>query len=460
MYFWGFLCHIVPMLITIAGIYLFTVRREGCEKKFVLTTLVTVALEYVIYYFMLSENAGGQRESIIKILTIFMISLQIFWGGLYVYGGWSRIGIYIFTTDMILGITERLYWTTWEYFSHRPANRELIYFKEGSVYDPSIILYYAADLLIIIPCLIGGFILRNRPLRPAWLFKGAVIAYLILGSTPMMSRPGYEGAFGHMAILVEAFWVMLFLLLLLTMYIAVTRENQRILYIRKMVVTEQSQLLMLQKEKVRRLQHDLRKHLSNLEYILDKEPGLRTDSALQRYQEKLRANVEWIKGDFYSGSSVLNLCFEQIKRYCDDRGIVLDVLLKRLNYAGWTEEDQLMFGTLQFNLLQLLGDTRPVVAVHYAGDCLMGQNILRITMDGGNGVEAGIAAGVGDQNEPADQKKTKRDQKKNRKLIANLEKDIRLILSKYDGRMEREEHDGFPAYVINWRDGNESGQST
>ena len=470
-YFLGFLRHIVPMILTIAGFCLFTVRREGCEKKFFLTILVTVALEYVIYYFMLAGDAGVQGDAISKTLTIIMISLQIFWGGLYVYGGWSRIGIYIFTTDMILGITDRLYWTTWQYFSHRPLERDLIYFKDYSVYDPSMFFYYLVDFLIIIPILIGGYKLRNRPLRPAWLFKTAVIIYLVLGSTPMMSRPGFEGSFGYMAILVEAFWVLLFLLLLLTMYITVTRENQRILYIRRMVVAEQSQLLMLQKEKVRRLRHDLTKHLSNLEYILEKEPGLRTDSALLNYQEKLRTNVEWMKGEFFCGSSVLNLCFEQVKRYCDERGIVLDVILKRLNHAGWSQEDQLMFGMLQFNLLQVFGESRSIVAVHYAGDCLLGQNILRVTMaagtDGGNAADiaAGTAPEIVGTATAAGQNKhgladKAKDEKKNRKLVSNLEKDIQLVLSRYEGGLEREEHDdGLPVYVINWRDRSGSGKS-
>ena len=142
-----------------------------------------------------------------------------------------------------------------------------------------------------------------------------------------------------------------------------------------------------------------------------------------------------MKGFFYCDSSVMNLCFEQIKRYCDDRGIVLEIVLKRLDFSGWTQEDQLTFGTLLFNLLQLYGDSRSITKIQYSGDCLLGQNILRITME--NGTD-----GFQDQNEM--------------KFISNLEKDIRLVLSKYEGKVERADDEEMLGYVLNWKD--ESGK--
>ena len=39
---------------------------------------------------------------------------------------------------------------------------------------------------------------------------------------------------------------------------------------------------------------------------------------------------------------------------------------------------------------------------------------------------------------------------KDRKLLIRLEKDIRLVLSKYEGRLEREEDGDNPGYVMSW----------
>ena len=186
-----------------------------------------------------------------------------------------------------------------------------------------------------------------------------------------------------------------------------------------------------------------------------------------------------MKGVLYCDSPVLNLCFEQVKRYCDARGIVPDIALKRLNCSGWTQEDQLTFGTLIFDLLQLFGDNRAAAAVRYTGDCLLGQNVLRVTMETGTGggenlnsaggrnlnstsgryhaggknqSNAGGRNHAGGQNQNLS-KGMKKDLAKNRKLISDLEKDIRLVLAKYDGRIERADDSGQPEYVINWKDG-------
>ncbi len=431
MYLIGFLHHVIPMLMCIGGLCMFTVRREYCQKKFILCMIVIFVLEYVIYYYMLNNDPEIQGIPISKILTTLMISLLIFWGGLYVYGGWSRIGIYIFTLDMLLGTGERIYWAIWESFTHRLVDQSVIYYRGNKDFNHDFILMFLPDFLLLVPLLFAGHKLRNRTLRPEWLIKTVVIIYLLLGASPLVTRTGLSGGFGVKTFLIVLVWAALCFLVIMTIYITAVRENRQILYLRKQVVAEQSRLLMIQKEKVRRLRHDVKKHLSNLEYILEKEPDLRLDPSLLRYQEKLNTNEAWMRGFFYCDSSVMNLCFEQIKRYCDDRGIVLEFVLKRLDFSGWTQEDQLTFGTLLFNLLQLYSDSRSIMTICYNGDCILGQNILHITM------ETGTA-------EVQNQKKLK--------LIPDLEKNIRLVLKKYGGRIEHTKNGDEPGYAINWND--------
>ena len=494
----GFLRSSIPMLVCIVGMYLFTVRRENCQMKFNICIVVVFSIEFLIYYFMFAEEAGTIGVPISKILTLLMISFLTFCGGLYVYGGWSRIGIYILATDLVLAIAERIYWAAWEALTHGAVEQSVIYYKGNTVVEWDSFPMYLLDCLLLVPFLIGGYKLRNRPLRPEWLFKTAVIIYLMLGGSPLIMRLGFEGGSG-----VQIFFSLLVLAVLLffvimTIHITAVRESRRIFYLRKQVVTEQSRLLMMQKEKVRRLRHDVKKHLSNLEYVLENEPDLCSDPSFQRYQEILNTNVEWMKGGFYCDSPIMNLCFEQMKRYCDDKGIGLDIGLKRLNFAVWTQEDQLMFGTLLLNLLELFGDNQSLAAAHFSGDNLMGQNILRITLESGAGggrnydgsqkhdeiQNRGDSQNLGgsqyrarsqnlnDSQEHGDSQilsggqnhgfrrkqdvlssKTSGRIPKETKLISNLEKDLRLVLSKYEGRMERADDGGYPAYVINWRDG-------
>ncbi len=433
MYLVSFLRSVIPMLVCVVGLYLFTVRREHCQMKFNLCLITVFLIEYVIFYFMFNGDPEIQGMPISKILQLLMISYLIFWGGLYVYGGWSRIGIYLFATDLVLGIGDRLYWGVWEALTHRSVDQSTIYYKGNTLVQRDSFLVFLLDCLLLIPFLIGGYKLRNRPLRPERLIKLVVIIYLILGGSPLITRPGFEGEAAEKTFFTLLVWSILCFLVIMTIHITTVRENRQILYLRKQVVAEQSRLLMIQKEKVRRLRHDVRKHLSNLEYILEKEPDLRSDPSLVRYQEKLNANEAWMKGFFYCDSSVMNLCFEQIKRYCNDREIVLEITLKRLDFSGWTQEDQLTFGTLLFNLMQLYGDSRSIMAIRFTGDCVLGQNILRITMESGND-------GVQDQNKM--------------KLISNLEKDIRLVLTKYGGRLERIDDSDDMVYSINWNDEN------
>ena len=169
---------------------------------------------------------------------------------------------------------------------------------------------------------------------------------------------------------------------------------------------------------------------TSLDYILEKEPDLCSDPAVLRYRELLNENEEWMKKEVYCDSSIMNLCFEQIKRYCGSEGITLDIVLKRLDFSAWEKDDQLMFGTLLLDLLEMFGSTRSIVAVHFSGDKLMGQNIMRFTME----------MKVSDADKGRNQ----------RKLISTLEKDIRLVLSKYRGKMERADEGDQLGYIITW----------
>jgi hypothetical protein len=155
----------------------------------------------------------------------------------------------------------------------------------------------------------------------------------------------------------------------------------------------------------------------------------------------LNANEEWMKNEIYCDSSVMNLCLGEIRRYCDSRGIALDIVLKRLDFSKWSDEDQLMFGTLLLDLLEMISGILPVSVVRYSGDQLMGQNVLRITMETNERDRSG-------QNMLSE--KQQDGKSKERKLLSSMEKDIRLVLSKYEGRLEREDDGSNPGYVMSW----------
>ena len=413
MYLIGFLRYVTAFLINLVGLYLFTVRRERCQIKFHFCIVITILFQYLIYYFEFTNDADVPGMPISKILT------------------WSRIGIYIFSIDLILGVADRLYWAAWEMFTHRLAEQEVIYYAGNKVLEWNSFLMSLVDYVLLIPLLIGAYKLRNRPLRPAWLVKAVVIIYLILGGSPLVARTGMEDPIGATGLITIFVWVVLFFLLIMTITITAARENRRILFLRKQVITEQGRILMGQKEKLRRLRHDVKKHLSNLDYILEREPEMSEDPSFLKYRKLLNANEEWMKNEIYCDSSVMNLCLGEIKRYCDSRGIAMEIILKRLDFSKWSDEDQLMFGTLLLDLLEMISGILPVSVVRYSGDQLMGQNVLRISME-------------------TDEGESRDAEQKDRKLLRRLEKDIRLVLSKYEGRLEREDDGGNPGYVLSW----------
>ena len=331
----AFFPTILAFLMSLIGLYLFTVRRERCRMKFHICTAVTFVLQYIVLFLMFNGDVTIQGIPLFKILTFVMMSLLIFWGGLYVYGGWARIGIYLFCVDLITGIYERLSWVAWEYFTHRSVDRALIYFEGNAIIGWDYFFMYLLGCIMQIPLLVGAYKLRNRPLRPEWLMKTIVTIYLILGGSPLIMRPGFEESSGISSQLTAFIgmivYIVLFFLMFVTMNITAARENKRIIYLRKQMITEQSRLLMTQKEELRHLRHDVKKHLSNLDYIMEREPDLRSDPSYIHYRELLTANEEWMKGTVYCDSSVMSLCFEQIKRYCDSEGIALEIVLKRLD---------------------------------------------------------------------------------------------------------------------------------
>ena len=441
MYLIGFLRYVTAFLINLVGLYLFTVRRERCQIKFHFCIVITILFQYLIYYFEFTKDAEISGLPISKILTLLMISFLIFGGGLFVYGGWSRIGIYIFSIDLILGVADRLYWAAWEMLTHRPAEQEVIYYAGNKVLEWNSFLMSLVDYVLLIPLLIGAYKLRNRPLRPAWLVKAVVIIYLILGASPLVARTGMEDANGATGLITIFVWVVLFFLLVMTFTITAARENRRILFLRKQVITEQGRILMGQKEKLRRLRHDVKKHLSNLDYILEREPEMSEDPSFLKYQELLNANEEWMKNEIYCDSSVMNLCLGEIKRYCDSRGIAMEIILKRLDFSKWSDEDQLMFGTLLLDLLEMISGILPVTAVRYSGDQLMGQNVLRISMETDS-------SKCPEQDTLSEKQRDRKS--KDRKLLRRTEKDIRLVLSKYEGRLEREEDGDNPGDMMSW----------
>jgi len=127
MYLISYLQNATVFLMCLAGLCLFTVRRERSQIKFYLCIFVALILQYVIYFFTVTGDIEIQGTPISKILTILMMSILVFWGGLYVYGGWTRVGIYIFCADLILGTVNRLFLAAWEYFTHRSVEQSIIY---------------------------------------------------------------------------------------------------------------------------------------------------------------------------------------------------------------------------------------------------------------------------------------------------------------------------------------------
>lgn len=119
------------------------------------------------------------------------VHMVIFLGGTYVYGGWAQVGLYLIFTEIIFSLYERLFWQTWGYIVHATAE-EIALQSQMLTWTPAATIEQITEAGFAALLLIPAKRMKKYSVGQVKLVKLAVIAYLVMGSMPFITRPGVK----------------------------------------------------------------------------------------------------------------------------------------------------------------------------------------------------------------------------------------------------------------------------
>ena len=191
----------------------------------------------------------------------------------------------------------------------------------------------------------------------------------------------------------------------------------------------------MQKQKLSRFRHDVRKHMDAVSYLMQKNPGLQKDPSFLQYHEELKQYENAFLNSLYCDSVVFNTSLAQICQYCAEHKILSKISLKRLGFNGWAKDDEMLFGIL-LNHILVLYEMRQIISLELAGDRMQGQNILRMM----------VKWQVDDKQLIDDSRKMEQE----RTALKNCLEDIRQVLARYQGTCSVETSKIGAEYLFNW----------
>ena len=423
-------------------LYRYVVPREGRKRQLILCLIVSVCLQILIRFCLLTDIWWIAEYNVGKLVTIFMVILLLFWGGSLIQGGWVRIGLYLIVTEIIFSLSSRVYWQIWGIITHASAQELLMHARVVS-FDRATGIQLLIDSGISILLLIPASKLRKTPIKPLRPAQVAVIAYLGYGCMPTTHRTGFDG--GNMIpMLIGLFGFVVFMFCLFwSIRNTIERDRQHMLTLKQEALSEQAKIIYTQKNRVRRFRHDIKRHLDAMAYLLEDTPELKEDSSFLQYQDEMKTYENVFRRAYYCDSDELNVSLAQIEQYCLERGIPVKIHLKRLRFPGWSREDQLVLGMLLNQIFLILVDDT-ATSLKITGDCLQGQNIMRI--------------GIAFQDRENAGKEIPEDA--DRSVRKSVEEDICQVLLRYDGSCTTQQTDHDVVCLLQWNDGEEICLST
>ena len=119
------------------------------------------------------------------------------------------------------------------------------------------------------------------------------------------------------------------------------------------------------------------RHLDAMSYLMQTRPELKEDASFLQYRQELEQYQTVFKQGYYCNSDEFNTGISQLDKYFAAYQIPTAITLRRLQFSGWERDEQLLFGTLLYNLLTSFRADQ-LAGLQISGDSLNGQNILRI----------------------------------------------------------------------------------
>ena len=157
----------------------------------------------------------------------------------------------------------------------------------------------------------------------------------------------------------------------------------------------------------------------------------------------MKAYENIFRRSVYCDADEINSSLAQIDQYCQEYDIPVKIYLKRLRFPGWSRDDQLVLGMLLNQIFLILVDDT-ATSFKITGDCLQGQNIMRI------GIEFEDKENTG----------TETSEDADRNVRKSIEEDICQVLTHYGGSCTMQQTDHDVVCLIQWNDGEDICLST
>ena len=416
-------------------LYHYLIPRENCRKKLILCLAAILLLQVPIRYCLLTDTGWIATYNIAKLLTILSAFIMIFLAGSYVYGGWAQVGLYMIFTEIIFALYERLFWQTWGYLAHATAE-EITLQSQMLRWTPAAAIELIVEAGFVALLLIPAKKIRKYSVGHLLIVKITVIAYLVMGSMPNAAKTGFENGNHFPSYLVLSFDIFMGFFAILTIQRKMERESRQLLALRQYAFAAQTEALGLQKQKIRRFRHDIKRHLDAMSFLQEKRPELKEDPSFLQYRRELEQYRDLYRRGYYCDSDEMNTGMTQIDKYCVKNGIPVTINMRRVLFPGWTREEQLQFGTLLYNLLTSLPADR-LAGLQISGDEVQGQNILRLEAE----YRTGPAPAAGGDN------------RRNNKDMAQetYYKDIQKLLSRHEGSCLKQDTETGRAFTFLWK---------
>ena len=416
-------------------LYHYLIPRENCRKKLILCLVAVFLFQIPIRYCLLTDTGWIATYNIAKLLTILSAFIMIFLVGSYVYGGWAQVGLYMIFTEIIFALYERLFWQTWGYIAHATAE-EITLQSQMLRWTPAAAIELIVEAGFVALLLIPAKKIRKYSVGHLLIVKVAVIAYLVMGSMPNAAKTGFENENLLPSYFVLSLDIFLAFFAALTILRKMERESRQLLALRQYAFAAQTEALGLQKQKIRKFRHDIRKHLDAMSFLQEKRPELKDDPSFLQYRQELEQYRDLYRQGYYCDSDEMNASITQIDKYCVKHGIPITINMRRVVFPGWTREEQLQLGTLLYNLLTSLPADQ-IAGLRISGDEIQGQNILRLEAE--CRTESGPAAGE--------------DVNRNYKEMAQetYYKDVKKLLSRHEGSCMKQDTEQGRSFAFLWK---------
>ena len=425
----------ICFLFVLFVLYHYLIPRENCRKKLLLCFGTAFLLQILTRYCLLTTTGWIATYNVAKLLTILTVFMVVFLGGSYVHGGWAQIGLYLIFSELFAALFERLYWQTWGSIVHATAE-EIVRQSQMLTWSPAATLEQMTEAGAAALLLIPAKKIRKYPVGRVRIVKIAVIAYLIMGSMPTAAKTGFENGLPLPNYLFLSVDIVMAFFAVLTVQQNMDRESRQLLALRQYTFAAQTEALGLQKQKIRRFRHDIKRHLDAMSFLQEKRPALKTDPSFLQYRTELEQYRDLFRQGYYCDSDEMNTSMAQIDKYCVKHGIPVTINMRRILFPGWTKEEQLQFGTLLYNLLTSL-PTDEIAGLQISGDELQGQNILRLEVD----YQAAPASAKG--------REANRDNKE--MAQETYFKDAKKLLSRHDGSCMKQDSEKRQAFSFLWK---------